>query len=47
MGILYTITAYFYPVNNTLSESKIRTQGQKLIIRIKNLQYKLQQNTFK
>jgi hypothetical protein len=47
MGILYTITAYFYPVNNTLSEAKIRTQGQKLIIRIKNLQYKLQQNTFK
>lgn len=48
MGILYSLTSYFYP--NTaphLTETRIRTSSQKLIIRIKNLQYKLQQEVFK
>ncbi len=51
MGIIYsikeTIRSYFYPPNIHLTEAKIKTTSQKLIIRIKNLQYKLQQNSYK
>ena len=48
MGILYTITSYLYPHNPTpINEHAIRTKSQRLIFKIKNIQYKLQQETFK
>jgi hypothetical protein len=44
MGLLYSLTAYFHPpAPGTLTEARIRTSSQKLIIRIRNLQFKLQQ----
>jgi flagellar basal body rod protein FlgC len=48
MGILYSLTAYFSSASGLhLTEARIRTSSQRLIIRIRNLQYKLQQEVFK
>lgn len=48
MGLLYSLTSYFYPpATGQLTEARIKTSSQKLIIRIRNLQYKLQQEVFK
>jgi hypothetical protein len=48
MGLLYSLTAYFSsPHSAPLTEAKIKTSSHKLTIRIRNLQYKLQQEVFK
>lgn len=47
MGLFYSFISYLYPSNIKLSENNIRTKCQKLIIRIKNIQYKLQQEAYK
>lgn len=48
MGLFYSFISYIYPsASIKLSENKIRTKCQKLIIRIKNIQYKLQQEAYK
>lgn len=48
MGILYSITSFFSSSTSPhLTETRIRTSSQRLIIRIRNLQYKLQQEVFK
>ena len=48
MGLLYSLTVYFSsPHSMPLTEAKIKTSSHKLIIRIRNLQYRLQQEVFK
>lgn len=48
MGMFYSFISYLYPsASIKLSESMIKTRCQKLIMRIKNIQYKLQQEAYK
>ena len=48
MGLLYSLASYVYPTSdNKLTESKIKTRAQRLVIQIKNKQYKLQQEAMR
>ena len=47
MGVFYSLTAYLYPNQKQLTEGRIKSTAQKLTIRIHNIQYKLQQDTYK
>lgn len=48
MGMFYSFISYLYPsASIKLSEHMIKTRCQKLIMRIKNIQYKLQQEAYK
>lgn len=48
MGVVYSISSYFYPSTAPkLSEHLIRTRSQKLVLYIRQAQYRLQQQTIK
>lgn len=46
MGLLYSLMAYIYPENAMkLNEGRIRTRAQRLVLCIKNAQYKLKEES--
>ena len=48
MGLVQTISSYFYPnQNKPLSATIIKTKAQRLTLCLKQAQYKLQQATLK
>ena len=48
MGLLYSLASYVYPTSGSkLTEGRIRTRAQRLIIQVKNQQYKLQQEAMR
>ena len=47
MGLLYSITSYFYASAPQLSATAIKTKTTRLSLCIKQVQYKLQQATIK
>ncbi len=48
MGLLYSITSYFYPTNNpAITEAAIKSKAQRLILCCQQAQYKLQQASIK
>jgi len=48
MGLVYSLTNYFYPTATPkLSQHAIRTKAQRLILCIKQAQFRLQKSTIK